>query len=36
MAVLSVLGFQGGTLDEQAGLNLLASFVAAMRAANNV
>jgi hypothetical protein len=34
MAVLSVLGFEGAALDEQASLNLLASFVASMRAAN--
>jgi hypothetical protein len=34
MAVLSVLGFQGAALDEQASLNLLASFVASMRSAN--
>jgi hypothetical protein len=32
--VLSVLGFQGAALDEQASLNLLASFVASMRSAN--
>ncbi len=34
MAVLSVLGFETGGLDEQASLNLLASFVASMNAAN--
>lgn len=34
MAVLSVLGFEGSGLDEQASLNLLASFVAAMQSAN--
>ena len=34
MAVLSVLGFETGGLDEQASLNLLASFVARMKAAN--
>lgn len=34
MAVLSVLGFETGGLDEQASLNLLASFVASMQAAN--
>jgi hypothetical protein len=34
MAVLSVLGFEGAGIDEQASLNLLASFVAAMHAAN--
>ena len=34
MAVLSVLGFETGGLDEQTSLNLLASFVASMQAAN--
>jgi len=34
MAVLSVLGFEGSGLDEQASLNLLATFVATMKAAN--
>ncbi len=34
MVVLSVLGFEESGLDEQASLNLLATFVAAMKAAN--
>lgn len=34
MAVLSVLGFEGAGLDPQSGLDLLATFVAALQRAN--